>query len=101
MQEVGRSRVARVYIGRVQVGRAILDYLRKNPEAQDTAAGIAEWWLPEQKIKSRLLTINLVLADLVAKGFVLRHIGQDSQRHYRINSRRLNQIDAFLRQRRV
>lgn len=101
MHEVGRSRSGRVYVGRPQVAREILDYLRKNPEAQDTAVGIAEWWLPDQKIKSRLITIKAALAELVARGFILRHMGQDSQVHYRINVRRLRQIETVLSQQRV
>ncbi len=86
-------------LGRSHVARAILDYLSKNPEAQDTAAGIAEWWLPEEKVKTRIATIREALAELVAEGFILRHRGKDSQVHYRINLQRLSEIEAVLRQR--
>jgi len=89
MYEVRRSLVA----------RAILAYGCKYPEAQDTISGIAEWWLTEQEIKTRLATVKGALADLVARGFMLRHTGKDSQVHYRINNRRLKEIQAALKQR--
>ncbi len=88
MYEVRRSLVA----------RAILEYACKNPDAQDTISGIAEWWLTEEKIKARVATIKGALNDLVAKGLILRHRGKDSQVHYRINARRLKEIEAVLRQ---
>lgn len=87
MYEVKRSRVA----------RAILDYLRKHPDAQDTAAGIAEWWLPEEKIKSRTKTVEEALAGLVTDGLVLARKGKDSQIHYRINRRKAKEIAALLK----
>jgi hypothetical protein len=87
MYEVRRSLVA----------RAILEYGRKNPDAQDTIAGVAEWWLTEVKIKAPLATVKGALADLVDRGLVLRHSGKDAQVHYRINARRLKEIEAVLR----
>lgn len=89
MYEVRRSLVA----------RAILAYACRNPEAQDTISGIAEWWLTEERIKAQLATVKAALTDLVARGLMLRHTGKDSQVHYRVNSRRLKEIQAVLRQR--
>ena len=89
MYEVRRSLVA----------RAILAHAYKYPEAQDTIDGIAEWWLTEEKIRARLATVKAALADLVARGLMLRHTGKDSQVHYRINSHRLKEIQAALKQR--
>jgi hypothetical protein len=73
---------------RSQIGRAILSYLRKFPEAQDTIGGIAEWWLPDQNIRSHPLTLKSTLNELVARGFILQHKGKDSQIHYRMNRRK-------------
>jgi hypothetical protein len=83
---------------RSHIARAILDYLRKHPEAQDTLAGIAEWWLPEQRIDTEIAKVKEALAELVARGLILRHRGKDSQVHYRINVRRLREIEAMLLQ---
>ena len=78
MHESRRSRIA----------RAVLTYLRKFPEAQDTIDGIAEWWLPDQSIRSHLTILKGVLNELVVRGFILQHKGKDSQIHYRMNRRR-------------
>ena len=84
---------------RSQVIRAILDYLSKNPHAQDTLLGIAQWWLPEQQIKTNLSILNEALTELVARGLILQSKGKDSQLHYRVNKRKLAQIAAMLKQR--
>jgi Fe2+ or Zn2+ uptake regulation protein len=83
---------------RSQVARAILDYLWKHPDAQDTLSGITQWWLPEEKIKTRTATVKEALSDLVARGLVLERKGKDSQIHYRINRRKLQKVRAFLKQ---
>jgi len=36
-----------VCIDKPWLAMRILDYLRRNPRAQDTAEGIAEWWVDE------------------------------------------------------
>ena len=86
-------------VRRSQISRAILDYLSKNPHAQDTLLGIAQWWLPQQQIKTNTTTLNEALAELVASGLVLESKGKDCQLHYRVNPRKLGQIAAILTQR--
>ena len=81
---------------RSHVARAILDYLRKHPDAQDTLAGITQWWLPEQRIKTRTVIVKQALTDLVCKGFVLVRKGTDAQLHFRINGQRVKEIEALL-----
>ena len=76
---------------RSRIARAVLMYLRKFPEAQDTLDGIAEWWLPYQKIRSHPTILKATLNELVAKGFMLQYKGKDSQIHYRMNRRRSRQ----------
>lgn len=87
MYEVRRSHVA----------RAILDYLLAHPDAQDTLAGIAEWWLPEEKMKTRITIVKDALDQLVAKALVLERRGKDLQTHYRINGQRLKEIEKLVR----
>ena len=83
---------------RSHTARAILDYLRKHPDAQDTLSGIAQWWLAEEKMKKRTVTITEALNELIVGGFVLTRRGKDSQIHYRLNERRLNDIEVLLKQ---
>ena len=88
MNEVSTSRVA----------RAILQYLHKNPNAQDTLAGIAEWWLPRQQITTQATTVKDALALLLADELILEVRGKDSRSHYRINDRKWAQIETRLEQ---
>jgi hypothetical protein len=82
-----------------QITRAILEYLSKNPNAQDTLLGIAQWWLPEEHIKTNITTLKNALNELVLKELILQSKGKDSQLHYRVNKRKLRQIAAMLKDR--
>ena len=73
---------------RSRIARAVLTYLRRFPEAQDTFDGIAEWWLPDEHVRSRPAILRGALDELVARGFLLQRKGKDSQIHYRINRRK-------------
>jgi len=66
--------------------RAILDYLRKNPKAQDTQAGILHWWLTDLPTKPRDATLREALDKLVRDGFLSEHKGKDAQISYRMKT---------------
>ena len=72
---------------RSRIARAVLTYLRKFPNAQDTLDGIVEWWLPDQSIRSHPAMLKTALNELVARGFILQRKGKDSQIRYRMNRR--------------
>jgi hypothetical protein len=74
------------------MAQAILAYLIDHPQAHDTLAGIAEWWLLEQHIKTQTAALKDALAELVTAGMVLERKGKDSQVHYQINSSRSEEI---------
>ena len=80
-----------------RVARAILQYLHNNPDAQDTLAGIAEWWLPK-RITTQATTVKEALELLIAHELVLEVKGKDAQCHYRINDRKRAQIETMLEQ---
>jgi hypothetical protein len=88
MKEASTSRVA----------RAILEYLHKNPRAQDTLSGITEWWLPKQQIRTQPTTVKDALALLIAEELIVEVKGKDSQSHYRINDRKWAQIETMFEQ---
>jgi Fe2+ or Zn2+ uptake regulation protein len=73
-----------------EIARAILDHLHENPEAQDTLAGIVQWWLPSQEIKARIATIKEALNELIAAGLVTELEGKDEQISYRMTSHGLD-----------
>ncbi len=82
---------------RSETAQAILEYLHEHPDAQDTLAGIAEWWLPDEKTKARLTIVKAALHQLAAEGLVLERRSKDSQTHYRINGQRLQEIEKLVR----
>jgi len=76
-----------------KTARVILDYLRRNPDAQDTLSGIAEWWLPEDVAKPRTASIKQALDELVSAGLVFEHQGKDSQVSYRMTVYGLRELE--------
>lgn len=82
---------------RSQIARAILEYVRQHVEAQDTLEGITQWWLPEE-MRTRTTLVRDALMELVARGLMLEHKGKDAQLHYRINARKLKEIEEYLRE---
>ena len=56
-----------------QTAIKILDYLKRNPDAEDTVDGIFRWWLPSQHIEQNKDNVHEALADLVTKNLVLKH----------------------------
>jgi len=85
-------------LGQSHIAQAILAYLAEHPDAQDTLAGIAEWWLLEQQIKTQTATVKQALAELVSGELILERKGKDSLVHYRINSGKLKEIKMMLKQ---
>jgi hypothetical protein len=69
------------------IERGILDYLRANPDSQDTPKGIAEWWLLKQRIQESASEVEAAVASLVAKGKLSARSGADGQIHYRLRKR--------------
>jgi hypothetical protein len=82
---------------RSHVAKAILAYLLDHPDAQDTLAGVAEWWLPEEAANTQLAIVKDALDQLVAQGLVLERRRKDLQTHYRINDQRLKEIEQLVR----
>lgn len=54
------------------VASAIRGYLRRNPKASDTAAGIQRFWLPPEVGEVGLPVVEAALAQLEADGVVHR-----------------------------
>jgi hypothetical protein len=55
-----------------QTAIKILDYLKRNPDAEDSVEGIFRWWLPSQHIEENKERVHEALTDLVAKNLVLK-----------------------------
>jgi len=81
-----------------EIARDILSYLTEYPDAQDTLAGITEWWLLDQRITVKSAQVKEVIEKLVEKRLLLERKGRDSQTHYRINRRKGATILALLKE---
>lgn len=78
------------------IGVEILDYLIEHPDAQDTADGIAQWWILERCVNTQRPLVNEALEYLVERGLVVERKAKDSKIHYRINRRKYKEIAATL-----
>lgn len=76
----------------------ILGYLIEHPDAQDTADGIAQWWILERCVKSQAPLVNEAIDYLVERGLIVRRKAKDSKIHYRINRRKAREVSALLKQ---
>jgi hypothetical protein len=65
------------------IAEAVLAYLAEHPNAMDTAAGIAEWWVMRQRVRVDVQAVSRVLRTLVTRG-ALETIGDGEQRRYRV-----------------
>lgn len=79
-----------------KTGYQILAYLVEHPEAQDTLDGIVEWWLLERTIKFKAMQIRKSITELVAKELVIEQRGRDSQIRYRINEKKVEEIQRLI-----
>lgn len=88
-------------LGRLQLALEILAYLVENSDAQDTMAGIIEWWLLEQQIRTQTFAVREAVAELVARNLILQRKGKDSQLHYRVNNSKMDEVVTMLAQREI
>jgi hypothetical protein len=61
---------------------AIVEYLRRNPHAGDTAVGIARWWLGATP--AEFAQVEDALRSLELQHIVTRWVAADGREHYRI-----------------
>jgi hypothetical protein len=53
------------------LSQAILRYLLRHPNAQDTLEGISEWWILEERIIQKYVEVQAAIKKLVGEGFVI------------------------------
>ncbi|HUD49033.1 MAG TPA: hypothetical protein VMR33_19535 [Candidatus Baltobacteraceae bacterium] len=79
------------------LGDEVLKYLIRNPDAQDTARGIAEWWVAgARNSHRRFAEVEAALDELVRKNFVIARSSKDGRTHYRLNPEQKQAIRAGL-----
>lgn len=70
----------------VQTAREILDYLARQPAAEDTLEGIMRNWLPAGATSKQTTLVKEVVADLVTQGLIER-VKTEGLTLYRVKSR--------------
>ena len=83
------------------MARAILDYLARHPQANDTIEGIVQWWLLENQVHHSVAEARRVLAQFEAEALVLAGRGPDGRVHYRLNPSKRREIRKWLKARRT
>jgi Fe2+ or Zn2+ uptake regulation protein len=61
----------------------ILDYLERNPDASDTAEGIAKFWMRRPGAGTTLMTVSRALEKLVKKGSITAFRSLDGTLYYK------------------
>jgi hypothetical protein len=79
-----------------QIEHDVLAYLAEHQNAQDTFEGIVEWWLVEQSIKQQTATIRMAISELVERKYLVSRKGSDARIRYRLNRRKLKEINALI-----
>jgi hypothetical protein len=68
-----------------RLSEIIVDYLRKNPEAGDTLAGITRWWLEMEWIDQAVDKVEAALDKLRREGVVRKYKRRGGTTFYKIN----------------
>jgi hypothetical protein len=66
-----------------QLAATILRYLESCPDACDTAEGVCQWWIPQQRYVESTQDVLVALGSLVERGRIETHSGVDGQVLYR------------------
>lgn len=70
----------------------ILDYLARQPDAQDTIEGILHWWVLDSCIRDWTPKIAKTVAQLVERGFLEEKRSPDGKIFYHISPRYLSTL---------
>jgi hypothetical protein len=70
----------------------ILDYLARQPGAQDTIEGILHWWVLDAYIRNWTPKIARTVTQLVERGFLEKKPSSDGKIFYRVSPRYLSAL---------
>ena len=83
-------------VDRTEIGRAILRYLLKHPDAGDTLEGIMTWWIREELLAMRIEDVGEVVRQLCSKGILLEKQIAGSGKLYLVNRAKLEVISKLI-----
>ena len=76
----------------------ILNYLAEHPNAADTVEGIVQWWLLDRANVEEEEKGGQALDLLVQKDLLVAFQAADARRHYRLNSKKIEEIKKLIRE---
>jgi hypothetical protein len=74
----------------------ILRYLLRHPNAQDTLAGIAEWWIMEEQIYQKYREVEEALKVLVNENLIVETQYANSDILYSLNAEKKALIETII-----
>jgi len=74
----------------------ILDYLARQPEAQDTIDGILHWWVLDSFLRKWAPKIAETVGQLVEQGFLEQKRSADGKIFYHVSPRYLSTLQQPL-----
>lgn len=90
-----------IHYTREEISNAILHYLLRHPQAQDTLEGIVHWWLLEERINQRTLEISEVVKVLVEQNLLIEKKLLNADTLYSLNRRKKNLIESIIKNKRL
>jgi hypothetical protein len=75
----------------------LLGYLHSNPDAKDTAEGIANWWLRARGINVDQRDVSEALNDLVARDWLIRRQNMSGYQIYGMNPARRMELQQLFK----
>jgi len=67
-----------------EISKMILDYIKKNPDSEDTLEGITEWWMEANRIECSIRNITQTLEKLVNEGLITSYTANGGKILYRV-----------------
>jgi hypothetical protein len=90
-----------IHYTREEISNAILHYLLRHPQAQDTLEGIVHWWLLEERINRRTLEISEAVRNLVEQNLLIEKKLSNADALYSLNRRKTKLIESIVKNERL
>jgi hypothetical protein len=83
-----RNAVQRLTRSETDVARQILAYFLRNPDAADSAEGVARWRVMDEQVRNSVRETFVALKWLVAKGYLQESTSRSSGTIFRLHTDR-------------
>lgn len=74
------------HIELADVKEELLDYIKANPNSQDTLEGVIEWWIVHSRLRRGIKFVKTALQELEEEGLVVRITIRNNVEIYKVRS---------------